>query len=73
MPPTFHVVKGNHATYGFTHDVEEVILEALDAFILLDWKLINIKLRKTMDFVFCRPYIQWSLMMSSIFYVSIDC
>jgi hypothetical protein len=36
MPPTFHLVKGNYATYELTHDVEEVILEALDAFILLD-------------------------------------
>ncbi len=57
MPPTLHVVKGNYATYELTHDVEEVILEALDAFKLLDWKLINIKLWTTMDFVFCRPYI----------------
>jgi hypothetical protein len=39
MPPSFHVVKGNYATYEFTNDVEEVILEALDVFKLLDWKL----------------------------------
>jgi hypothetical protein len=36
MPPTLHVVKGNYATYELTHDVEEVILEALEAFKLLD-------------------------------------
>jgi hypothetical protein len=65
-------VKGNYATYELTHDVEEVILEALDAFILLDWKLINIKLWIAMDFVFYKPYVQWTLMTSSIFYVSID-
>jgi hypothetical protein len=36
MLPNLHVVKGNYATYELTHDVEEVILEALDAFKLLD-------------------------------------
>jgi len=36
MPPSLHVVKGNYARYEFTHDVEEVILKALDAFRLLD-------------------------------------
>jgi len=36
MPPTLHVVKGNYATYELTHDVKEVILEALDVFKLLD-------------------------------------
>jgi hypothetical protein len=32
-------VEGNYATYELTNDVEEVILEALDVFKLLDWKL----------------------------------
>jgi len=36
MPPTLHVVKRNYATYELTHDVEKVILQALDAFRLLD-------------------------------------
>jgi hypothetical protein len=36
MPPTLHVVKENFATYELTHDVEKVILEAFNAFRLLD-------------------------------------
>jgi hypothetical protein len=65
-------VKGNYATYEFTHDVEEVILEALDAFILLDWKLINIKLWITMDFVFYKPYVNelWWLQVYFMFQLS---
>jgi hypothetical protein len=36
MLPSLHVVEGNYATYELTNDVEEVILEALDVFKLLD-------------------------------------
>jgi hypothetical protein len=36
MPLTLHVVKGKYATYELTHDVEKIILEAFDAFKVLD-------------------------------------
>jgi hypothetical protein len=36
LPPTSHMVKGNYATYELKDDVTKIILEALEAFQLLD-------------------------------------
>lgn len=36
MSPTTHVAKGSYATYELTYGVSEVILEAIEAFRLLD-------------------------------------
>jgi hypothetical protein len=36
LSPTSHMVKGSYATYELNDDVIEIILEALEAFQLLD-------------------------------------
>jgi hypothetical protein len=36
LPPTSHMVKGSYATYEPKDDVIEIILDALEAFQLLD-------------------------------------